>query len=426
LLAVARQLVSVGGERPQEVLRRLWAVDVDPLAVAVTEVALALWAGSAPPDGHCQVADALHDGLPWPRLDVVIGNPPFLTPLATSTRPTDDGARRRRARFEAAAGAYTDAAALFLLESCRHVRPGGTVALLQPLSVLSARDAAGVRAAVTELGVVLDVWLPPPAFDAAVDVCVPIVRVGAELADGDPTAWSAHLARAHGVPPVTLDGARRLGDVAVVTAGFRGEYYGTVEHVHEEADLPGGRPLVTAGLLDLGRTAWGERSARVGGRTWERPVVDVASLEGRAAQWVERTGVPKLLVATQTNVVEVAVDHDGSLVAGVPIVVVLAPHESLCRLGAALASPAVTAWLLWRSAGAALTPRALKVSAPLLRDVPLPVDADAWEEGAEAFEQGHLDRFVASMAVAYRVGPEVGTWWSERARTVWSPIRAPR
>ena len=425
LLAAARHLAAAHGESPSDVVQRLWAVDIDPLAVATTEAALALWAGTCPPPDQCRVGDALHDGLPWPPLDVVIGNPPFLTPLSSSTRPTGEGARQRRARFEGAAGAYTDAAALFLLEACRGARPGGTVALLQPLSVLGARDAKGVREAVGGLGAVVDVWLPPPAFEAAVDVCVPIVRIGARSGQRDGT-WSAHLAEAHGVPAVTLDSRRRLGDVATVTAGFRGEYYGMVDHVHEEAARPDGRPLVTTGLVDLGGVAWGDRAARVGGRTWQRPVVDVLSLEGRAAQWVERTAVPKLLVATQTNVVEVAIDRDGSLVASVPTVVVLAPAGELSRLAAALASPAVTAWLLWRSAGAALAPRALKVSAAQLREAPLPVDGVAWQDGADAFEAGDLDGFVAAMGAAYGVGPEVGAWWTPRARSAWSPIGAPR
>jgi hypothetical protein len=277
---------------------------------------------------------------------------------------------------------------------------------------------------VSRLGAVTEVWVPtPPGFDAAVDVCVPFVRVGVESDGAD---WTGHLAEAAGVPRVALDGAARLGDQATTTAGFRSEYYGVVPHVHEESDCPSGRPIVTAGLVDLGGLAWGERPCRIGRRSWARPVVDVDRLEGRAAEWVARTGGPKLVVATQTKVLEVAVDEAGRFVAGVPLVVVRAPVDRLWSLASALAAPAVAAWLHRRVAGAAMAPGALKVSAALLREVPLPSDRRAWSRGTDAFRSGDLDGFAESMSAAYDVEPEVAEWWTPHARSVWSRARASR
>ena len=418
LLAAARHLVA-RGERREDVLERLWGIDIDPLAVATTEVALALWAKRPVPAGHLGIADALAERPPWPALDVIVGNPPFLSPLGAETARAHDTTGRLQARFGDAMRAYTDTAGLFLLVACDLAAPGGTVALLQPQSVLAARDAAGVRNAVAHRGRVVDVWIPTdPGFSAAVDVCVPIIEVGTPET---PQSWSRHLARANGVPMVELGSDRTIGDEATTTAAFRTEYYGMVEHVREHTELPSGRPVVTTGLLDLGGCSWGERSARIGGRAWQAPVLDVARLEGRAADWVRRTGGPKLMVATQTRVVEVVVDAAGEWIAGVPVVVVLAPPERLVPLAAALASPAVTAWLLQRAAGTALTPTALKVSAALLREVPLPEDAAAWSEGALAFQARDLEAFAAAMARAYGTDDAVTQWWRERARTVWSP-----
>jgi hypothetical protein len=423
LLAAARHLAA-SGEHPTEIVGRLWGADIDPVAVATTEVALSLWAGSPPPPARFSVADALHDDLPWPALDVVLGNPPFLTPLgARAARSGADG-DRLRARFGAAVRPYTDVAGLFLLRGCQLARSDGTVAMVQPQSVLAARDASGVREAVDATGRLRGVLVPARAgFEAAVEVCIPIVDLGRP---GDGGRWSARLASAHGVPAVDLDATRRVGHEATTTGAFRSEYYGMVDHVHEEIDLPSGRPIVTTGLVDLGVCHWGARPARIGGRAWERPVLDVSALEGRAAAWVRRTGGPKLVVATQTPVVEVVVDEHGDWVAGVPLVVVVAPSERLWPLAAALAAPAVTAWLLARSAGTARTPRSLKVTASLLREVPLPSDADAWAAGAGALRAGDLGSFADAMSAAYGTGPDVAAWWVERARSVWSPTAVHR
>ena len=423
LLAAARYLAA-RGEDPVEVVGRLWGMDVDPVAVATTEVALTLWAGAPPPPGRLVVRDALGELPSWPPLDVVVGNPPFLSQLDGVTARGPEAAARLRYRFGDAVRAYTDAASLFLLVACELAAEDGRVALVQPQSVLAARDGAGVRAAVSERGRVAEVWIPPlPGFAASVDVCVPVIDLGVpESLD----TWSAPLARANGVPPVDLPRHRALADVATTTAAFRSEYYGMVDHVHEHAVLPTGTPLVTTGLVDLGGCAWGDRPARIGGRSWDQPVLDVAALDGRAADWVRRTGGPKLVVATQTRVVEVVVDEEGDWVAAVPLVVVLAPVEDLWRLAAALAAPPVTAWLLERVAGTALTPQSLKVTAALLREVPLPRDGRAWDDGAAAFREGDLHAFATVMSAAYGTSAGVAAWWSERATTVWSPRGARR
>ena len=424
LLAAARHLAA-RGERRADVVTRLWGADIDPVAVATTEAALALWAGTPPPAGHLAVAEALLADLAWPPLDVVVGNPPFLSQLGEGTARTDEQTAALRIRFGDAVRAYTDPASLFLLRACGLTAIGGRVAMVQPQSVLGARDAAAARVAVEALGRLADVWFPESAgFDAAVDVCVPIIEVGAAPVTSH--GWSAHLARVHGVPAVDLAPGPTLGGEAIVTAGFRTEYYGMVEHVHEADERPDGVALVTTGLVDLGGIAWGARPARVGGRRWDRPVVEVEALAGRAADWVARTGGPKLAVATQTSVVEVAVDEEGSWIPAVPLVVVLAPVERLWALAAALAAPAISAWLLHRAAGTALTSRSLKVTAPLLREVPLPSDGPAWAEGTSAFRAGDLDAFAASMTRAYGTDEAVSAWWRERARTVWSPVAALR
>jgi hypothetical protein len=427
LLAAGRALVA-RGEAPGEVVARLFGADVDPLAVATTEVALLLWSGCRPPPGQLVEADTLVE-VPWGPVDVVVGNPPFLSPLGVATGRSSTTTRRLRVRFGDAVRAYTDAAGLFLLVGLDLVGDAGTVAMLQPQSVLGSRDASEVRRTLEARATVREVWVPDRAgfAHATVAVCALVLdRRPAPVEPTDVVTWSAHLARADGVPPVDLRTGRTVADVATVVAAFRHEYYGMAPHVREAHDAPGGRPLVTTGLVDLGAVAWGRRSARVGGTRWRAPVIDEADLEGRAAVWAARTHRPKVLLASQTQVVEVAVDGEGAWLPGVPLVAVLAERADLWRLAAALAAPPVVAWAAARTAGTARSRGALKLGAPLVRELPLPVDDAAWAEGAAALEHGDLAAFATAMTAAYAVAPQVAAWWCERAKVGCPPAPALR
>jgi N-6 DNA Methylase len=441
LVAAARRLHRRGAERRRVVRHLLWGADIDPVGLAVAEAALALWAGEAPPPGRLVVADALADGgAVWPDrpaggFHVVAGNPPFQSQLGRATARTPDQQARLRARYGPAVRAYTDAAWLFLLAGCDLVRPGGRVVLVEPQSLVGARDAAAVRSAVDERARLLDIWVDErPVFAASVRVCAPVLEVGSGRRSGEPNPWSERFADAVGIPRVrTPPSGGTIADLAQVIAGFREEYYGLVAAVRERAPADDAvAPLITSGLIDWLGCSWGRRPARFAKRTWRAPVVDLAELEsdgGRAAQrWVARARVPKLLVATQTRVVEAAVDASGSWVPSVPVVAVV-PHDpaDLWRVAAAVASPAATAWLLGRAPGTALARDAIKVAAPDLLALPLPADPGAWDEAAAAARAvttgpasewpAARDRFLAVATAAYATAPTLEDWWRERART---------
>jgi hypothetical protein len=490
-LVAAAAAVHARGVPPAEAVRRLWGADIDPVGVAAAEVALALWSGGAvPPPGQLVVGDPLRDGVgAWPerpgaRFDLVVGNPPFQSQLGRATaRPADDR-RRLRDRYGEAVRAYTDTAWLFLLLGCDLARPGGRVVLVQPDSLVAARDAAAVRAAVDRMARVDDLWVDDRrVFAAAVRVCAPILTVTVAAGTGDdvdgsgptgaarrrdgvdgsgptgaargrddvdgpgptgaadraPTAgpgdpatgrWHDLLADATGIPAARLAATGgRLRDRATVAAGFRDEYYGLVDLVREvppdQRPSPAA-PLVTAGIIDWGRSAWGHRPLRFAKRRWAAPEVDLARLSAAgspaARRWVARTRVPKVVVATQTRVVEVAVDEAGTWVPSVPVLAVV-PHrpDDLWRLAAALAAPAATAWLARRAPGAALARGAIKMAAGDLADLPLPVDERAWDAAAAAFRDvagtpgaGALDAYAAAAAAAYDSPGPLVEWWRER------------
>jgi len=482
LLAAARRLEAQGLDRTVIARDLLWGADVDPVAVAVAEAAIALWSGgTAPEPGHIVVADTLHGGDRWGPaggFDVVVGNPPFQGQLATATARSAAEVGRLRARWGAAVSPYVDTAALFLLAAVDLARPGGRVAMIQPQSVVAARDAAGVRAALAARARLRDLWAPTEQlFGASVLVCVPVLDVlpddgpariaqrsdvteaerglssgrrrwgtgassghgadGRALRDDDMadhggcSAWASWLADGRGIPDVELTPAaspRRhvptIVGVADVVAGFRDEYYGLVPHVAEADDDPEGSPLVSSGLIEVGTLVWGERTARFAKRRWDRPVVDVAAVRAsshRLERWLTRVLRPKVLVATQTAVVEAVADRAGKLVPVTPVIAVVPEDPSdVDRLTAVLCSPPVSAWMARRTVGTALSPGALRVTSPLVGRVPLPPDAAAWRAAADALRGGDLREFATAATAMYRLpGPvtaEVLAWWHARWR----------
>ena len=409
-------------------------VDIDPAAVAAAR-------GSLGPSAHVLHADALAHDWHADQFDLVVGNPPFLNQLAAATS--------RGGRSALGGGAYADAAALFLALSIRLVRPGGRVVLVLPRSVLATRDAAPIRAAVAEQASLDALWTADhPVFDASVLTVVASFTKGGRQAPvhrwvGTPPTpvtrapfphhhddvagrgagtWSALVADLSGAP---TDIARHLGGptlatVATATADFRDQYYGLVGAV---GDHDGPR-LVTSGAIELGRCAWGERPVRFAGVRYERPHVQLSRLTPPLAAWAQRRLVPKVLVATQTRVLEACVDRDGSWLPSVPVLTVVPTGGfDLDLLGAAICSPVASAWAAAHFTGAGLSSAALKVSARQLLALPLP--DRPWDAAVALLAVGDLRRFAETMIRSYGGLDDddrrrVLDWWlplAERART---------
>jgi len=438
LLAAGRALVG-RGLSPAEAVRRLHGIDLDPLAAEVARAATALWSGGTP--ASVAVADffvlAPDCGALTPQsgartggsdgFDAVVGNPPFGSPLRASTR-----------RAGRSPGAYTDTAGLFLLRALEVLRPGGRVGLIQPQSVLTSRDAEGVRAGVGEQAALRALWVAEQkVFSASTHVVAVVAEKGGRRnpvalyggPDVEPrgrarsSSWGHLGARAKGLPEVQLGDGPTVASLATATAGFRHQFYGVLDHVTEDGP---GSPLVTAGLIDPLHCAWGERTTRIGGRVWERPAVDVSALDPPLRDWFTARLVPKLLVAGQTKVVEVLVDEAGELLPSVPVIAVEVPAEHLWDLAAALSSPPVAAWAFERAVGTGLSADTIRLSAKLLLEVPLPNDRRAWTRATKALQAvgAASDRHGALVAYgrlacrAYGVddgGPDgLLAWWSRR------------
>jgi hypothetical protein len=219
-------------------------------------------------------------------------------------------------------------------------------------------------------------------------------------------------------------GRGRLGDLARATAGFRGEYYGLIPHVR---DCGPGAPLVTAGLIDVGVCRWGDAPARFAKRTFAAPRVDLVSLAAADCAvfgWVQRQLRPKVLVATQTRVIEAVVDPTGAWVPSVPVISVR-PHvdDDLWAVGAVLTAPPVAAWAAARYLGVGLGATVLKLSASQVLQLPLPVGP--WEGAAELLRRGDVMGCAEAMCSAYAVPRaqtrELMEWWTAGARRTEGP-----
>ena len=298
--------------------------------------------------------------------DAIIGNPPYLGQLTAATS--------RGGRSRLGGGPYADVAAEFLLRAVELARPdGGRVALVLPQSVLATRDTEAIRATVRRQAAMTGLWWAgTQVFAAGVHVCVvvlergrqqgPVVRwrgpemaalpdAPAEAVDG--STWAPLVADAAGVPPVCLaEGHGCLGDLATATAGFRQHFYGLAPFVTDDG---GGPPLVTTGLIDLGRCAWGERPARFDKRRFSAPRVDLDALGGRRSGprgLGPRSAPPEGPRGVPDAVIEAAVDEEGTWIPSVPVVSVRpAPRRGPVARGC---RPAGTAG---RGVGRAAPPR---------------------------------------------------------------------
>ena len=427
LLAAGEVLVAAGVAADAAALvgaGMLRGVDVDPVAAATARAALEAWSGVAPPPGAVVVADALEEQwFPPAGAAAVVGNPPFLSPLTS-------GAPRRT---DPRAGAYTDTSARFLAAAVGLCRTGGRVVLVQPESLLAARDAAPVRAAVLEAAALEGLWVAgEPVFVAGAGVCAPVLRVGGEQprsirrwrgADVHPAApvrvdiraletWAP--LRPIDVPKVPRSSGR-IGDLATATAGFRDEFYGLAAAADEALGPDDPRPrLVTSGLVDPARILWGERPARIKGRPYRGPVVDLDRLDGRVGAWTAARLVPKVLVATQTRLIEAAADPAGRYVPVTPVIAVVpADPTDLDRLLAALLAPAASAWALRHYGGTALSSDAVKLSARQVLDIPLPGDAAAWDAASALVAEGDVAAAAAALSQGH---PKLLEWWRSRSR----------
>jgi hypothetical protein len=392
LVAAGRRLADLGGRA------RLVGCDVDPDAVSAATAALG-------ETGTVVRADALdHDwGSLAGRVDVVVGNPPYLSQLASST--TRGGSSRH------GGGPYADAAVEFLALAHRLARPdGGRIGLVLPQSILASRDAAPVRAELDQCGrIAWSWWSPDAVFDAQVLVCALVIELGSRA---PATPWTEVVTASLGLPELPpLAAAGTLGHRCRLSANFRDQYYGLVPAVVEDGSGP---PLVASGLIDPATCRWGQRPVTFARRRFLRPTVELDRLSTPMRRWADRLLVPKVLVANQTRVIEAVVDEVGAWLPGVPAVTAR-PDDDPWAVAAVLTSPIASRWAWQRAAGTGLSSGAMRLGPRWLADMPWP--AGPLRTAVEALRATDVEGCGRAVAAAYGVDPHGSTgralsaWW---------------
>lgn len=454
-LLVAADLLVAAGADPASVPDQLYGIDIDADAVVAAEAALALWAidhGVEPrPLPTLSVGDGLLVDLP--EVDCVVGNPPFLNQL---NRASARSAQRRAAlqdRWGDLIGAYTDDAWLFVAAGLGALRSGGSLAMVQPMSLLAAQHADAIRHHAASVASLCGLWIAvEQVFDANVRVCGVVYDTAASarshpvtrrrgpafdpLPDGrvqpDRPGLGGLAAAALDVPEVRPHRTSgTVGDIATATAGFRDQFYGFVpyvsDHVGPGDPPPTMSPLVTVGMIDAFVSNWGDREFRFAGSRFRAPVVALDALaqgDPTLAAWTGARLRPKLLVATQTRVVEVWVDETGRAVPATPVISVepREPHDDesddlLWRLAAAISAPSIAAWLFAAKFGTAMSLNSLKLAARDVLTIPLPGDVEAWSAAADMLREPscEFEAFGRMIDAAFGVHDRaVVDWWLGR------------
>jgi len=480
LCAVVERLVARGVPAAEALALRIFGIDIDATAVELCrERLLALLPATTPNAerarveaglrAHLVVGDALERSIAEvtgvDAFDLIVGNPPFLNQLEVATTASRERAARIRERSEGVVSGYADLSAAFLLEAVRHLSTGGVLGFVMPQSFLAAADARAMRAWVAGNARVRALWTADERLfeDAGVRVCALAIEresatgaragrsvelaFGADFAvipavsdglpaDGGP--WSPLFAEARGVPRLEVGRGPVLASIATATADFRDQFYGLRGAIVDRVDAIDARfpRLVSTRHVDLAHCSWGDRPVRLLFERYAAPRADRAALErdAKMASWVRARLVPKVLVATQTKVLEAVVDEQGAWLPVVPLLTVtpragVDADIDLWMLAAAIASPVATAEAARVSYGTALGANAIKLSAKQLLALPLPVDREAWRESALLFRGAScapdarsrdeaLRRFAEASCRAHGLGgsaaAEALRFWAER------------
>lgn len=395
------------------------------------EPALAEVAAGALPQARIRTGDALNLLRDDEQFDIVLLNPPYRGRLRRADTLTATRADALKARFGALLGPYADPSTGFLLLAESLLHAGGRLGAIVPVSIASARDAHAARQHLAARCRTLESWSEPAPFEAQVHTASLILEQRHTRCENATNDWATRLATAAGVPHLTTPDTATIGDVATVTADFRDEFYALREHLVECDDDPNAVPVLTCGLIDPGRHLHGRRIARLHGQRWNTPgVLPHADIQ----HLLDARLVPKVLVATQTGVIEAAPDPRGTCMPCTPLVrIVPTDLADVWRITASLCAPQTTALALHRHFGAGRAPNTLRLRAADIAALPLLPERNTTQQAMDAIhglqdESVTLATVLRLAAAAFGDMPDglLDWWWSRAPRALRRENETPR
>ncbi len=366
------------------------------------------------PDAHITCADALAHTFP-PDIDVVLMNPPYRGRMRTNNDAITTLTDALSTRFGDRLGPYADPAAGFMLLGLDLLSAGGRLGVIVPVSIVAARDAAQVRSALSRTCDTVTCWSAPAAFEAQVHTASLVMERRPESRD-TPCPWPSMLASAAGVPLIDTIPAATIGAIATATADFRDEYYALRDHLVECDVCDNAVGLLTCGLVEPGLHLHGQRPARVLGTRWQAPGVRRAS---DIEQLLVQRLVPKVIVATQTPLIEAVADPEGQWLPVTPLIRV-SPEDPdhLWRIAVSLFAPQASALALHRHFGAGRAPATLRLRAKDVEALPLVDDSPSLAAAIAALQSvtpASLIQAGHACAAAWGPFPDgLLDWWVSR------------
>lgn len=344
---------------------------------------------------------------PNPGFDIVIGNPPFLSQLSSETVASASQYAELESLYGDSIGKLTNTASIFFLAALKMAKKDGIISFIQPMSFLATRDSESVRRIIASSPSISSIWVcSEKVFDAAVQVTAISIILG-KLTEtikiysgrsfdyvGDTKAftateptWSRAMTAARRFPEAILQSQGRLCDVAEITGDFRDQYYGLADAVVENPTPTAEQmKLATVGLIDPGLFAWGQTSTKFTKKPFTFPVVNLEKLEPKITEWVKSRRRPKVIVATQTKILECFVDEVGDVLPSVPLSTINSAPEMIWHIAAMLSAPPISLLACERHFGAGMSADVLKLGARDLLDLPLPQNKEPWDSAALNFK----------------------------------------
>jgi len=419
LIAAAEKRFHLG-QSIESIAKQTAGADIDSVSVEVAKLSMQLWSwlrGTTVVsfDGLVCADPLINPPADWVKsFDVIIGNPPFLGQLKSRTTRHKNRAEQLKQIYGKLATQYVDESALFLLASLNFVTQKGTVCLIIPTSIFGAASARPIREHIDEVMPMSGLWVGGRNVfnEAKVDVLAPILSAQrkasvhiyfqksemspTEVKRGNNGSWGAILANALGVPAIDAFIEKELQSEATVTADFRDAYYWLSERVEEDGfqtDRKKIGKLATVGLVDPLTFNHGKKEVRFAKKKYLEPVVVTENNPpNNFSVWLKRRRVPKILVATQTKVIECVVDEIGDLIPSTPLIIIEPKDPNkVWHLAAALSSPIGAAWAASEAAGTGLGANTVRLRASQLNLFPLPEIGSEWDRAADLAHSIQID-----------------------------------